>query len=155
MNEDGTGATFRERSTWATLSSTLVIYGGLFLAVLPDPTNAVRTAVLWAIAVVLQVAWLVVTHVGIALGSPQEPDDERLLDIERRSTRHSDWVIGGGVLLGVAALLAQQVAHQVTGLDGSDSTWLHPMLVVQWLLLAFVASEVVRLATTAVDHRFG
>jgi len=66
MNSDGTGATFRERSTWAQLITTALIYGGVLIGTFQDPTNASRTAGFLAGAVVLQVLALTVLHPMLA-----------------------------------------------------------------------------------------
>ena len=50
MNPSGTGAPFRERSNWAQLITTVVIYGAMLIAILSAPSNAFLTAVLLAAA---------------------------------------------------------------------------------------------------------
>ncbi len=155
MNPDGTGAPFRERSNMALLMTTAVIYGGVFLGILSDPTNAFLAAGLLVAAVVLQVVALIIAHIAFALGTRQEPDDERDAIIEMRSTRYSDYILGGGVVLSIAAIIAQQAVAQAAGTDAPDTILLHPLLVGHFLLFAFVLSEVVRFATRAISYRRG
>ena len=152
MNESGTGATFRERWNWALLGTTILAYGVVVILTLSDPLNAVRTAFLLLGAVLAQVIALVGVAIVLALTSPSEPDDERDLLIALRSTRYSHWILGGGALLAVLALIGQQFIHDV---GGGSSFWASPLLVGHFLMVSFLGAEVVRVSTRAFDYRRG
>lgn len=171
MNAEGTGAPFREGSNLALLVTTVVIYGGVLVAILVDPTNPFLAGGSLVAAVVLQVIALIVIHIALAAGTRQEPDDERDTAIELRSTRFSQYILGGGVMVAVFAIIVQQVmrtpgeaaleagrlaesANALASL-GETPLWLHPMIVGHFLLFTFVLSEIVRFATRAIDYRRG
>lgn len=152
MNVDGTGATFREQSTWAQLITTVSIYGVVLVAILMDATNAPRTAWLLGGGVLVQVMALAVFHAVIAVRAPAEPDDERDWAIDLRSDRYSRFILGTGVVLAIGAIVVQGI---LAGGHDRGSILLHPLLTAQVLLLFLVGSEVVRLGTRAVAYRRG
>lgn len=175
MNAEGTGAPFREGSNLAQLITTMVIYGGLLVAILTDPTNPFLAGVSIAVAVVLQVIALIIIHVFIAVGTREEPDDERDAAIELRSTRFSRYILGGGVMVALFAIITQQAlgmlepaalevgasnsaaveAASTLGSFSEAPLWCQPMLVGHFLLFTFVLAEVVRFIARAVDYRHG
>ena len=157
MNPDGTGTSFRLRSTWAQLVSITVLYGGALIGISIDPTNPLVTAGFLTAATILLVIALVVLHIPMALLTRHDPDDERDAAIQLRSTRYSSYILSGGVVTAIIAIVAQQVVTQHTvGEPANPSALiLNPLLIGDFLVLALVASELVRLATQLVDYHRG
>ena len=157
MNPEGTGALFHERSAWAQFATLAVVYTGVGIGILQDPTDPFRAAWLLGGSVVVLVLFHVLLHIVIAVRTPAEPDDERDAAIRLRSTRYSQMLLATGVLLCVTGLIVQQALASASGgsAAGIDPLWLHPLLAGYVLLLFFVASELVRLATRAVSYRRG
>lgn len=157
MNPDGTGTSFRLRSTWAQLVIIAVLYGGALIGISLDPANPFRTAGFLISATVLLTIALAVVHIPIALLTSRDPDDERDAAIELRSTRYSQYILSGGVVFAIMAIVAQQVAaQQALGETASPPALiLNPLLVGHFLVLVLVGSEVVRLATQLVDYHRG
>lgn len=154
-NPDGSGAVFRERSALLTLVSTVAIYGAVLALAAFGPPLGFKTAALLALGVGLQVACLTVGHVVLALTTPNEPNDERDRDIERRAAGPAHWIASAGLVLGLILLIAQQMASEAAGEPLLTRAWTHPMWAAQLLLLALVLSEGLRLGLVVRGYRRG
>ena len=150
VNESGTGALFREKSAWATAAVVGIVNGGALVAIWAMPQNPMLWIGVMIPAVVLQVIALIGLHIIIALGTPQQPDDERDAEIKVRSTRFSVLIDTLGIWFAIIALIAQRFAM---GDDAPTNLLLDPMLVAYGLFLCVVVSEVIRLLTQAIDYR--
>jgi len=157
MNTKGTGATFRELSSWATLASITLAYLVVVIGAWPDPTSATRLAYLIGGAIVFQIIVLIVSHALLAAVTNEQPSDERDAAIELRSTRWSKYILCSGVILTIGIILVQQIIVGSSGeMDNSETLLLHhPLLIGHVLIGVLFFSEVVRLGTQAVDYRRG
>ncbi len=151
VNTGGTGATFRERMNWVSIASLLGIYGVLLVLIVEAPTDALRTALLFAVAIGVQTMVAIGAAIVIALTSSEEPDDERVRAIVRRSARYSSPLMTVLVVAAIFAIIGQQVAAGVgatpRGLLGE------PLMVAHLLLFGLVVSELLRGLTLAYDYR--
>lgn len=153
MNSKGTGATFREQSTWATLVTTVIVYVALLFAVLYDPGNAWRTAWLLGAAVVVEIGVLVLAHIVLAIRAREEPDDERDAAVALRSLRYSHVVLGAGIVLSILGLLAGQILRSRE--DALPVAILDPLWIGHWLVFCLVLSEIARLVSRVIGYRRG
>ena len=151
VNESGTGAVFRERMNLVTLTSTALIYSALLLLIVEAPTDAVRTALFFAVAIALQLFVTIGAAIVIALTCAEEPDDERVVAIIRGSTRYSWPLLTILVVVVIFASIAQQIVLSAAG--PSPSPLLEPLLIGHGLLFSLVLSDIVRMLTLAHDHR--
>lgn len=105
--EPAPGLTFREKSLWATLVSTIAIYVHYFWRVVQiGDGDPVRLGVLFAGTVAVMIAVQVVVHAALAIHRRPERLDERDHRIALRATRIAYYVMMTGVwgALGVAAM---------------------------------------------------
>lgn len=146
MNESGTGAAFHERSNLVCLVTTALIFPPVLFFAFRDPTPG-RLLGLLVLAVILQVAALIVAHIALAVVTRPEPDDERIRAIAERSDRVSGLVLSAGVFGVVALTIAQ-------GFAGSDAgSFASPVLTGCVLCACLAVSELTRMAHAAVLHR--
>lgn len=150
VNESGTGALFREKSAWATAAVIGIVNGGALVAIWAMPQNPMVWVGVMVPAIITQVIVLIALHIIIALGTPQQPDDERDEAIKVRSTRYSATINSFGIWFAIIALISQRAAM---GDAAPENLLLDPMLVAYGLFLCVVVSEVVRLLTQAIDYR--
>jgi len=137
---------------WASFASTLVIYGALLLVIAEDPADPLRTAQLFVVAIGLQTLVAIGAAILVALTSSEEPDDERVKAILRRSARYSGPVLTILVVASIFAIIAQQVVLAGLG-EPSSSLLLQPLMVGHLLLFSLVLAELVRALTLSYDFR--
>ncbi len=133
---------FRERSLWIQLLSTAAVYSAYFLAVALGVTGAAAASLLVGVIALQGVAGIVL-GVYFAVRTRPEPADERDRAIARGATRVAYFVLAGGVMLVIVALL------------WGSSAWGRPFLTGNLLLACFVVSEVVRQGAQVVAYRKG
>jgi len=148
---------FQEKSAWAVLISTFLIYGAYFVVVLITMSATEDRApdklfYLLIGAVIAQVIALTVSHILFAVRAAPESKDERDHVIELKSDRIGGWVLGAGAMLVVLTL----IAGGTIGSDG-DSALRFPGYFVMGnlLLLVFVLSEIVKRVSQVVYYRSG
>src|SRR5262245_23152974 len=138
--EPGNSLTYREKSLWVTVVSTLAIYAFYFWRVLEigdgDPG---RVAGVFVATVIAMIAANIVVHAALAIHRRPEGVDERDRQVALRGTRISYYVLMSGVwgALGVATLSLGTfwVAHAA--------------------LLAIVIAELVRCGSQLIYYRRG
>ncbi len=151
VNTSGTGATFRERMNWVSLVSLVGVYGVLIVEVAEAPTDPVRTAQLFIIAILIQGAVAVGGAIVVALTSSEEPDDERVKAILRRRARYSSPLMTIVTAVAVFATVAQQI---VGGVDAPPlGLLLEPLMIAHLLFFGLALSELIRGLTLAYDYR--
>lgn len=149
MNPNATGAAFQERSNLACLATTAVIYPALLVIAFLNPTPGALIGLL-IVGVILQVIALAVLHIGVALVTRVEPDDERVRAISHRSDRLGGLVLALGVFLVVCLTIAQGLSAPEALVPASFAS---PIITGYVLLAVFVVSELARMAHAAVLHR--
>jgi hypothetical protein len=137
---------FREKSAWICLLSTLLVFvpyfihvGGLFQQ--GRPVLAPEIWVAFALAAVVQALVTAATHIAIARQAQCEPKDERDRAIESAAYRRAYIVLSVGIAL-LLCLTVWGPAMSVVGLA-------------QWLLLAFVLAEVTNYGCQVLGYRRG
>lgn len=149
MNNTGTGAAFRERSNLACLVTTALIYPALLVFAFMYPTPMTLVGLLIG-GVVVQVLLLIVLHIAAALFSPQEPDDERVIAIGHRASRHAGLILGIGVFLVITLTVVQGFVYPPGG-----SLMASPILTGYVLFGVVLVSELARMSMTALSFRRG
>ena len=136
-------ASFEEKSVWIQLVGVVVALGAYFVVagiMIAHGVTALPAYVpLFAAAVVLLVAILVVGHIVAAVVGRPEPPDERDRVIEWRAEGRSSWVLGVGVLTAISGLVMS-----------IETVW-----VAHWLLLSLFVAEVARFGMQLFYYRRG
>jgi hypothetical protein len=137
---------FREKSAWICLLSTLLVFvpyfvhvGGLFK--LARPVAGAEVWIPFALAVAVQTLIAVASHIALAWQAQREPKDERDMAIESGAYRRAYVVLS----LSVAMLLCLTV----WGPSMSE------LALGQCLLLAFVLGETTHYAWQVLGYRRG
>jgi len=134
---------YREKSIWGSLATTLVVYGYYFATIFsgerPSQINRMALARLMS-AVFVIVVIEVVYHVVIALTSREEPKDERDILIEGKAYRNAYFLLVADLfmLMGTVVLIG-----------------LTPFLTVNLMLFSVVVSEIVSSLTQLFYYRRG
>jgi len=138
--EPPVGLTFREKSLWVTLVSTLAIYAYYFVRVLQigegDPAHV---GAVFVATVIIMVVTQAVVHAALAIHKRPERTDERDVRIALVSTRNAYYVLAAGVWCALSICAMPVSAFWVAHAG----------------LLALVVAEVVRCATQLVLYRRG
>ncbi len=148
---------YREKSAWVSLVSTLLIWGGYFVALfrglLSGQAGLMSFAGLFVGCIFLVVVVQVVLAILIALQSPSEAEaapDERERRIDDQAGRRAYWVLSSLTLTLVlclpVALLLWPAFRQGPGPQGL-------MLAASGVFLAITLAEVVRSASQVLDYR--
>lgn len=140
VDEPGPGLTFREKSLWVQIASTVVIYAYYFWrAVAIGETDPGQVGVLFGVVVVVMVAVQAVVHAALVRHRRPEVADERDRRIAVKAARNAYYVLMTGVwgALGLIALTAK------------------PFWVAHAALLAIIVAELVRFASQLVYYRRG
>lgn len=147
--------TYQEKGVWAGLLTTLVIYGGYFVAVCPlSEAGTMSTIVLFGCAVVAQIVALIVLHSLFAVTSDSDLTDERDTSIEWKGYRTAYAVLAVGVVLSIGGLVWREVKEGMSVGDGSAGT-LTPFVIAHILLLCFVMAEAAKYVTQILCYRRG
>lgn len=153
---------FREKSAWACLVTTLSIYGVYFLSAFhaydAGPINGMDAILRFAAAVVAQIVVLIVAHVVFAVRS-DEPTresgssvpDERDVAIDQKAFRNGYYVLAIAVMLSILAIIGREV---ITAAGGAEFP-LTPYVIGHGLLLCFVIAESVKMGTQVFFYRRG
>ncbi len=149
MNDSGTGAEFRTRSSWACLITTALIYPTLIALGGFSGWNALGLAVMLGLGVVAQAIVMIAVHIYLALRMPQEPDDERDKMVLTRSSSIAGYVLQSGVFLVLVLMIARTIAETLR----SEGTAAVDLLPIYALLGVWIASELVRYALTITGYR--
>ena len=142
---------FREKSAWATLLTTLFIYGAYFVALfgpevyLGSPRT--RTLMMLLGAVAFQIVAMIVIHIVFATRADPETMDERDAAIDLRAIRNGSLVLASGVALAIMAVVTQEALVRSAT---SDEWQLGPLMVGHLLLLCLVLAQ----ATTSASQVF-
>ena len=148
---------YREKSAWVSLVSTLVIWGGYFVALfrglLTGQAGLMSFAGLFVGCIVLIVVVQVVLAILIALQSPSDAEaapDERERRIDDQACRRAYWVLSSLVLTLLLCLPIALVRWPAL-IQGPPAQGL--MLVAAGLILAITLAEVVRSASQVLSFR--
>lgn len=152
MNDSGTGAEFRVRSSWACLITTGLIYPVLIATGLMWGWNGIVLAVMLGFGIALQAVVLVLVHLYLALAMPDEPDDERDRMLLKRASSIAGYVLQSGVFC-VLVLMFAMVILKMVGSEGREGTGIEDMLPIFALLGVWIASEMVRYALTITGYK--
>lgn len=158
MNDSGTGAEFRVRSSWACLISTVLIYPALIALGGVIGWNAIVFAVMLGLGIGVQGVVMVVVHIYLAVRMPQEPDDERDRMVLMRAASVAGTVLQVGVFGVLALMMAVMIRKTVMSGEGIYATngfdlMGMEMLPIYALLGVWIASELVRYALTITGYR--
>lgn len=149
MNETGTGAEFRIRSSWACLITTVLIYPAIIAVGGFVGWNALVLAIMLGLGVLVQATLLIAVHAYLAIRMPKEPDDERDRMLLSRASSIAGYVLQSGVFLVLVLMIGRTIATTVRS-EGSADVDLLPIYV---LLGVWIASELVRYALTITGYR--
>ena len=138
---------FREKSAWACLITTITIWGPYFayafrLFSREHYSSSVMTA--FIVAVILSIVLNGGAHIVVAIRSRQERKDERDIAIESKSYRNAYFVL---IVLIWMVILAAPV--------GTQDRHFGPVFISQMVLLCFVVAETTYYLTTVVCYRRG
>jgi hypothetical protein len=140
IEESPPGLSFREKSLWISLLSTVAVYVYYFWRALAvGDRDPARAGMLFAMVVVLLIAVQVVGHVALAVHRRPEREDERDRRIATLAARNGYYVLMTGVWFGLG----------VAALSLGTFWYAHA------LLLAVVVAEVVKSGSQLVYHRRG
>jgi len=137
---------FREKSAWACLITTIGIWGSYFAYAFRLFTHehyAGSVMMAFIAAIILSIILNGGAHIAIAIRSRREKKDERDIAIESKSYRNAYFVL---ILLIWMVILAAPVgtAHHFG-----------PVFIGQMVLLCFVVAETAKYLTTVVCYRRG
>lgn len=148
---------FQEKSAWAVLISTFLIYGAYFVVIVITMSATEERApdnlfYLLIGAIIAQIIALTASHILFAVRAAPESKDERDHVIELKSDRIGGWVLGTGVMLVILTLVAGGTfgaeADSALRLPGSFVTG-------NLLLMVFVLSEIVKRVSQVIYYRKG
>jgi len=151
---------FKEKSTWISFVSTLLIFGYYFIQLvqldgLPPPEAKQAANVLLLKTIVLSIVvealfhgMLAATnHKAAAMGA-----DERDQLFELKANNMGYWVLGGCVVICIFHLL---LSDNISGYEVSDSVTSTPYLSAHILIFGFILSELVRFGVRIFYYRRG
>jgi hypothetical protein len=138
---------FREKSAWACLITTIAIWAPYFayafrLFTREHYASSILTA--FIVAVILSIILNGGAHIVIAIRCRQEKKDERDIAIESKSYRNAYFVLI--VLIWMVILTAPA---------GTPEHHFGPVFISQMVLLCFVVAETTKYFTTVVCYRRG
>ena len=135
--------TFKEKSTWVTLSSTIVIFGYYFIKayrmVFLEKAGHGEMAFLFVSVIVLVIGVEVAAHIILTIIHRPESTDERDRLIDLKATRNAYYLLVAGVFVALAQF------------------WLStpPILVVHIVLFFFILAEILSDMTKLIYYRRG
>jgi hypothetical protein len=147
-----------EKSAWACLASTLLIWGAYFALVFSLPAEMFGIALPAAIgAIVLQAVVMIVASIAFAvMHRGAGIYDERDRSIALRSGHWAGWVLSVGVCLCVVFFPMREIALQMDPPgDLASGSLAGPFTTANILLVCFVFSEVVHYGAQVVLYRRG
>jgi len=146
---------FREKTAWACLLTTVAIWGPYFFNVIQlirrHELNAGAILGLFIGAVVLQVVIQIVAAIFIALRSKEEPKDERDLIIEAKASKNAYFVLGFFTMFAVCWIFMYALAAGTV----AAGQWTTPLIISQMIFFCFVMAETTRFASQIVSYRRG
>lgn len=149
MSDERSTMTFTEKSTWATLLTTGLIYGVYFGALVAGSPSGPESVGWLAGAVAAQVVAMVVIHIAVAALRRPEREDERDRGIEVRSEYYASLTLTVCVVLTMMAALGAGVVRA-----GEAWAGVAPLIVFGNVLMAsLVASQIVKSLTQVVLYR--
>jgi len=134
---------YREKSIWGTLATTLVVYGYYFATIFggTQPSQIDRMAVGRLMSAVFVIVVIeVVYQIVISATSKIEPKDERDILIETKAYRNAYFLLAADLFMVMGTIV-------MIGLT--------PFLTVNLMLLSVVVSEVVKYVTQLFFYRRG
>ena len=145
---------FREKTAWASLLTTVVIYSPYFVYVFGQIAHGtpaiVSIAGAFLLVLILQTVLMIVAHLVFALHGKPPGKDERDLSIEARSFRYAYITFAAGTWMAVGGTLSWAGVQSTN--PGSSHT---PLLMLQTLLLAFVVAETTKFLVQIISYRRG
>ena len=140
--------TFQEKSIWASLITTIVLFGFYFVVafqiILDDSVEGIPEkfsigAIFTGVVIVIVIIEVVV-HAILAITYPPEVEDERTHLIGLKATRN------GAIILVVGIWLA---------FSGLAFTTYNPMVIAHLLLSSFILAEIIRFGSQLIYYRRG
>ena len=148
-------ASFREKSAWLCLLTSLVFYVPYFIYVARLAIRHELTAEVaiggFVGAVAFQVIVLIIAHIGLAIVCKHEPKDERDILIESRAVQKAYALLSYSCLPAMVCILLLSAAP-------SPRPWeqfVTAAFISQVLLLCFAAAETARQLSQALAYRRG
>jgi hypothetical protein len=146
---------FREKTAWAGLISTLVVFVPYFLHVFGLASRSElepgRVTGAFVALVVFSVVLGIVSGIVVAVTSKQEAKDERDAAIESRAYRYAYFVLATLCFTAVGMVSVLALVRPAL----PDGRLLAPMLIGQVFLFCFVAAESTKYLTQALSYRRG
>jgi hypothetical protein len=147
LEQESLPMSFREKSAWACLITTIAIWGPYFayafrLFTREHYADSIMTA--FIVAVILSIVLNGGAHIAIAFHSRKEKKDERDIAIESKSYRNAYFVL---IVLIWMVILAAPL--------GTPARHFGPVFLSQMVLLCFVVAEAAKYLTTVVCYRRG
>ncbi len=149
-------AAFEEKSAWAVLGSTVLVWGAYFIAAvaLPAPPEARPFPLFFFFigAVIAQVIILTAAHIAFAIHARPDAADERDRLIDLKSDRNGGWVLNFGAMLVALALVWGGTFDRLPFPPWSMPA---PYIFGNLLVLVFVLATVVKHVTQIAYYRRG
>lgn len=146
---------FREKTAWACLLTTVAIWGPYFFNVLQllktNELTGGRILGMFIGAVVLQVVIQVLAAIYIAIRTKQEPKDERDVLIEAKASKNAYFVLTFFCVFAIGWIAMYTIA---AGQDAGGQL-VTPLVISQMIFFCFVAAETTRFASQIVSYRRG
>ena len=102
-------ASFSEKSVWIQLLSLIAIIGGYFVIAIIMLSKGVKALLafvpLFIVVILLMIIVNITGHIVAAISNRPDGPDEHDRLIEWRAESNSAWLLGGGVLAAIAALV--------------------------------------------------
>ncbi|MPY86745.1 MAG: hypothetical protein GEU99_02365 [Luteitalea sp.] len=147
---------FEEKSAWAVVASTVLVWGAYFSAAvaLPAPPDVKPFPLFFFFigAVVAQVVILVVAHIAFAIRAAPGPTDERDRLIELKADRNGDWVLSVGTMCVALVLIWGGTFNALPFPPWSMPA---PYVFGNLLVLLFVLAEIVKRLLQIAYYRRG
>ena len=146
---------FREKTAWASLLTTVAIWGPYFFDVIRllklHKLTAGNILGMFIGAVFLQVVIQIVIAIVMALWSKEEPKDERDVIIEAKASKNAYFVLGFFTMFAICWIF---VCALIAGTEIAGQ-WTTPLMISQMVFFCFVMAETTRFASQIVSYRRG
>ena len=142
---------YREKSTWVLLVSTLLVFIPYFVWFMFDLNRSIATfGVSFSITIVLSGILNIGGHVFLLWRNPEERQDERDFQIEYRSLKAAYFTHGISMFLSIGWILAIAIAQSYP-----DSPFRRPVVICHVFMFCFILAEIVRYARSVALYRRG
>lgn len=139
---------FKEKSIWISLVTTILVFGYYFVRVLQMVSNEAvgnaEIAVFFVSIIVLVIVIQIISHILLTIAHRPETEDERDQIIELKATRNAYYLLIAGVFASTGTF--------IIGIFVLPVTTFH---VVHTMLIFFIIAEMVKHITELVHYRRG